>query len=234
MESSDAQTEELDDEMIITPEKIANLSFYKEIESLIECAICKNIVSEPVQCLNCQNIFCKNCIDSWKKKNKQCPFRCSDNKYFKSKRINELLEKLIIKCECNQNIKYRNYFKHKETECPAIFNDISKLKKMYNILYKKYKKKSQEENTEKNENFGKEIKFVHSQILTSKHDHVLYTVKRPNPHYGWYCNNCNKYFSTQTSFLCSMCDFDLCLKCGRQFFIKGNMEKVNKYLKGYE
>lgn len=236
---------QLNDEIIIKPESIANQNFYNEIESFIECSICLKIISEPMQCSSCQHIFCKNCIDGWKKSHQECPFRCTNNTYMKSIRTNDLLQKLIIKCDCNQEIKYENYFKHKENECPAIFNDVSNLRKKYDIINKKYKKleednkknleeikKLQEENKknlEENKNFETKI-ICKCQILTDKHNHVLYAARRLK-NVVWFCDYCRKKFNSETpSFLCSVCDFDLCIDCGRKFVINGNMENINKLL----
>lgn len=44
------------------------LKFYKT-----PCSICLNKINNPFKINPCNHLFCKNCINSWKKFNNSCP-----------------------------------------------------------------------------------------------------------------------------------------------------------------
>jgi len=44
------------------------------LTNVIQCKICMNILIDPVDCLYCNQTFCKNCINNYLKTNKNCPF----------------------------------------------------------------------------------------------------------------------------------------------------------------
>ena len=50
-------------------------------------------------CMNCQNVYCKKCIDDWSKKDKRCPNRCDNPNYKRSIEKSNTLSKLKFKCE---------------------------------------------------------------------------------------------------------------------------------------
>ena len=43
----------------------------------LECTIDYKISLTPVICTKCETIFCKNCMEDWKKKSNTCPMRCT-------------------------------------------------------------------------------------------------------------------------------------------------------------
>ena len=57
----------------------------KSIEALGEkfkdltCTICAELVEKPQQCKNCLHLYCKRCIEEWKKKQNKCPFKCRES-----------------------------------------------------------------------------------------------------------------------------------------------------------
>jgi hypothetical protein len=102
---------------------------FKHMEYDIKCQICLNVVyPEPACCGICHKLFCKSCINDWRKKRDRCP---NDHK-FKEKKMNplekNLLEGIMLNCPnlylgCTKNIKYGNYLKHLDSECEfTIFN----------------------------------------------------------------------------------------------------------------
>ena len=60
------------------------------IQDMIECQICMNLLHEPVECAECQTAFCGLCIKDWKTRNGQyvtCPnCRCENPEYKKAHR----------------------------------------------------------------------------------------------------------------------------------------------------
>ena len=77
-------------------------------------------------CMNCQNVYCKKCIDDWSKKDKRCPNRCDNPNYKRSIEKSNTLSKLKFKCEkCGEEISYDNVKKHADScESNAINGEI--------------------------------------------------------------------------------------------------------------
>ena len=57
-------------------EEIANEAQLPLLDSL-ECSIDMMISLNPYICKKCENVFCQECLSSWKKKSGDCPMRCS-------------------------------------------------------------------------------------------------------------------------------------------------------------
>lgn len=52
------------------------------------------------------------------------------------------------------------------------------------------------------------------QIKNPFHSHLLTYIERRNKNYSWICDICSKTYQNQeSSFYCSLCDFDICQKC---------------------
>ena len=124
--------------------------FYNSIEEEIICSICRNIKLNPVMCSKCQNSFCSNCIEEWKKKSQICPFKCFGPEYINCRIIKNLLSKLTFKCKnnCEVIIPYDKLSSHYDYECEKIEDKeksknllikYNKLESEYNILEKDYK-----------------------------------------------------------------------------------------------
>ena len=106
-------------EELINDNTIIKDDLYNIFKNSIECSLCLNILINPVMCLNCQNAFCKKCIDNWSKKSQQCPNRCDNPNYQKSIGKNDILSKLKFKCKgCDNPIPYDNIRKHYSECCP--------------------------------------------------------------------------------------------------------------------
>ena len=81
------------------------------------CTICFEISKEPSQCVNCEKIFCKACIDDWKNVRKQCPFKCNTGEIVTVQISGEKLlnyNRLEIHCskKCGKSIRLDNIEEH--------------------------------------------------------------------------------------------------------------------------
>ena len=106
--------------MFIDSFNIINKEKYEKLEEFIICPICNGILSDPYKCINCQNNFCKICIDKWLQNNKNCPFRCIECLLEPNKLLEKILsEILIFKCSkgCGENITYSKLFEHNTKNC---------------------------------------------------------------------------------------------------------------------
>jgi len=51
------------------------------------------------------------------------------------------------------------------------------------------------------------------------HSHLITNIKRYNDNNSWICNNCSKTFQNKdSSYYCSLCDFDICNDCFNKIF----------------
>lgn len=95
------------------------------------CLICKDVCRDVIECVNCNSLFCKQCIDRAKNSNRwlyslsnnnPCPNRCGVNindQNFKppSRKIINFLNSMMVKCkesECNVKVLYENLTNHEE------------------------------------------------------------------------------------------------------------------------
>jgi hypothetical protein len=98
----------------INEENVIKDEIYNNFESSLTCSICSDIIIEPTMCMNCQNVYCKKCIDDWSKKSSKCPNRCQNTSYNKSVSISEILSKLKFICKkCDNIVNYNEMKTHK-------------------------------------------------------------------------------------------------------------------------
>ncbi len=66
----------------------------------MQCAICMQYPSEPVECQTCKCPFCKDCVDKWSKKANTCANGCENAVYGKVHPFFwKTLSALKIKCK---------------------------------------------------------------------------------------------------------------------------------------
>jgi len=94
-----------------------------EVDDEYMCPICIHFLWKPVECQNCQRVFCKQCID---KCLKEKPDICPACTHYQEKRCSPmfyaLLCKFKIECEnkhngCNEVLLYESLEKHQEGQC---------------------------------------------------------------------------------------------------------------------
>ena len=111
--------------MFIDSQLLINKNKFKGIEKFILCPICEGIVNIPYECLECQNNFCKNCIEKWKLKNNNCPFRCKELNLIHNRFLENILSELLkFKCdkEFDEINNYKDIDKHYNGKCKNIVN----------------------------------------------------------------------------------------------------------------
>ena len=103
-------------EEYINKETVIKNDIFKLFDESVTCLICKNILINPVMCMNCQNVYCKNCTEKWSKENQKCPNGCDNQNYQKCITKNEILSKLKFKCaKCGDEILYDDAKKHHDS-----------------------------------------------------------------------------------------------------------------------
>ena len=224
--------------MFVDPETVTNKNEFKIIESNAICPICNGIIVSPIQCTECQNCFCSDCIKSWinKKKKKSCPFNCKEPEFKNSRMLNNILSNLQFKCkDCNAQISYLDLQNHYENDCSSINykkkyleykNKYEELLKKYQILEKKLLEQNSSnpnnQNDEQNKLKGKNIppnsnqnneKEDNKTFKSKYHIHTLNDETQDN--HNWICDTCRGTYKAKTAkrFRCNSCDFDVCYLC---------------------
>ena len=104
-------------ESYINEETIIQNEIYDAFQDDIICPICRNILIKPQMCNNCQNVYCRKCIEEWSKRNNKCPNRCDNPNYKRSIEKAKTLSKLKFKCKkCGTQFLYDEIKKHAD-EC---------------------------------------------------------------------------------------------------------------------
>jgi hypothetical protein len=106
-------------EKYVNEETVVKNELYESLKDNIICQICQCLMIEPIICLNCQNYFCKNCVESWKAKSNLCPLNCENPIYKNVIGKNNLISKLKFKCikGCGEEILYDNIKEHYNSNC---------------------------------------------------------------------------------------------------------------------
>ncbi|MCQ2820433.1 MAG: hypothetical protein MJ252_24475, partial [archaeon] len=219
---------------IIREEDIINKEYYKSICDVgIMCTICQNIAINPITCSKCQNSFCKECIDEFKKKGTECPFRCTGATQKPNRVMRSVLSKLKIKCRrgCGEELSYSDYENHFMNACSKIDFKVkyemekSKNEKLTEQLKEIQKLKEENESMKKKiEEFKPTttiVKFIDFDMgiyKSSNHKCDLTLIDNP---IGFTCSKCKvKYNNAEElkkgfgcSYNCSKCKYDLCINC---------------------
>lgn len=90
----------------------------KNMEDVLTCPICCNLLLDPVHCSQCTAAVCKSCIDSWLTKNSTCMNRCKQPEFKPfDKMAMRMLSSIKLKCpyyknSCTDNLTYDNFKSH--------------------------------------------------------------------------------------------------------------------------
>jgi hypothetical protein len=119
---------------------------FKSCKELIICQICKCIMLEPVICVDCQNYYCKKCIEDWKKKSDKCPNRCENTIYQNIIEKNRIIAKFKFKCikGCDAEIPFDEIKTHYASNCLENKKKESKIKILSRDATYELKRKNKE------------------------------------------------------------------------------------------
>ncbi len=79
--------------MYVDVDQVINLDVYATVKDISTCPICTGIVINATQCNNCENCFCRSCIQSWTLKSKTCPMCKTSN--FDTKEASRVVKNMI-------------------------------------------------------------------------------------------------------------------------------------------
>lgn len=90
----------------------------------VRCVICHEIPLFPSECLSCQNIFCKDCINAWKNVKNVCPLQCQGPFLYRPihKTLKNTLMSLTFYCKnkefgCETTDTLVNILLHEKKSC---------------------------------------------------------------------------------------------------------------------
>ena len=124
-DSQPAEEANEDDEFqfqMVDVERVVNQDM---LSDELKCRICHGILMHPMECKQCENCFCMNCLQKWLLQSGHCPFKCAEEPDFKLKPhkiIRNMLSKLKISCKhkslgCQKVLDYDKLEIHEEHEC---------------------------------------------------------------------------------------------------------------------
>ena len=120
--------------MKLLPSRVVIFPFSPSIvEILFKCKICSYILTEPIQCTCCNELFCKECLIKYQKENNHCPnttLTSLKHVHYVSAptNITKALDSLVFYCKyyeygCDEQIKL-NELKTHEQKCEySILNE---------------------------------------------------------------------------------------------------------------
>ena len=88
-----------------------------------KCALCHDILENPVECAKCQYSFCQECINKWTLEHPlACPFRCELKLQACHRQFKNIYLRLRIRCVyarngCTEVVTLENVRKHESGDC---------------------------------------------------------------------------------------------------------------------
>ena len=113
-------------------------------DKIIKCSIHKGILENPVQCINCKQYCCKDCIDNYY--NKYCPFCNNEKNYYPDIKLLTDLKSRFRKCENCEIYFERTHFEKHKIKCEKkiincyFCNFVGTKEKFFEHFNKKHKK----------------------------------------------------------------------------------------------
>ena len=142
----------------LTDDCIIEDEVYAGIKDIIKCKYCFKILKEPMICRDCQNVYCKACID---KKPNIC--KCKNPDYVPSIDKKAVLSMLKYRCKnCKKEVKYNEVESHLNKGCKKNLTETKLIEQIYKK--KKLKKLSYDEIGEIT-NKGQKINHLSSKKL---------------------------------------------------------------------
>ena len=93
VQSKNSNSKDDFDILDVSFEDIINKNEKENLNDLITCPICLNLLISPLQCNQCNKCFCKGCIKDYEKKNNYvCPFKCENPEYNPNKFVNNVYQ----------------------------------------------------------------------------------------------------------------------------------------------
>ena len=101
-----------------TDDCIIQNSFYLALKELLMCPLCNKILKDPYMCNNCQNVYCKKCLEIYSNNLRICPNNRKATQFNHCIAKNELLSKIKYRCKnCKKEVIQTDIKAHLESNC---------------------------------------------------------------------------------------------------------------------
>ena len=163
----------------INEDFIENIGEFPEnVLQSLECCICIELVKDPVECKECQSIYCKDCWEQLKIAGKGCVMRCQKQKVEKANKfVFDILQKIKLKCPiCEEGgLNYPKFLLH--YDCCVIAQKYGTSDELSRIEFEKneeIEKLKQDIEKLKSNSYQQEVKFdqneLRKELITNKLD----------------------------------------------------------------
>ena len=140
-------------EQYLKDDYIVKDNVYEALKESVICSICEGLMIIPMECSNCQNLYCQKCIEKWKKKGGNCPHHCINSTFKIIIEKKRMISKIKFRCikGCGAEILFNNIENHYKSDCIKRKKTMTLMSKEEVTEYqKKNKKKKMEYFTRKN------------------------------------------------------------------------------------
>jgi len=94
-------------------------NLFLALKDLLICPLCSKILKEPYMCSECQNAYCKKCLENYSNL-KRCPNDNKNTKFTHCIQKNDLLSKLKYRCKnCLKEVAQTDIQSHLKSNCKA-------------------------------------------------------------------------------------------------------------------
>ena len=106
-------------EEYLKKENIVKDEVYKALKDSVICPICEELMIIPMECSNCQNLYCEKCIEKWKKKGGGYPNKCTNSEFKKVIEKKRMISKIKFKCikGCGAEVLFNDIKNHYDSQC---------------------------------------------------------------------------------------------------------------------
>ncbi len=112
-------------------------TLFLAIKDLLICPQCNNILKEPYMCDDCQNVYCKKCLEKYSNDLRICPNNRKVSQFSHCISKAELLSKIKYRCKnCKKEVIQSDIKSHLELNCKKT-NIIERQKTLDEIIHSK-------------------------------------------------------------------------------------------------
>ena len=112
-------------------------TLFLAIKDLLICPQCNKILKDPYMCDDCQNVYCKKCLEQYSNNLRICPNNRKATQFNHCIAKNELLSKIKYRCKnCQKEVIQTDIKAHLELNCKST-NVLERQKTLAEMIYNK-------------------------------------------------------------------------------------------------
>ena len=82
------------------------------------CVICSELLYDPMECSECQNTFCGECLKDWLARGSDtCPACSKEKSEYTAmhRKLKNQMNNIMVKCKCDEEVQYDKLADHYKT-----------------------------------------------------------------------------------------------------------------------